>query len=86
MRDGSRFDRLSGESGRGITQDLQGRLVKCRREPSRLESRPGQHLYMLQPSSKRRGLRQCLPRIVGDDAPFLRTPMRLKTVTAGAAR
>jgi len=82
----SRFDRLSGESGRGIAQDMQGRLVKCRREPPCLESRPGQHLYMLQPYSKRRGLRQCLPRIVGDDAPFLRSPIMLKTVTAGAAR
>jgi hypothetical protein len=86
MRFDSRFDRLSGEPSRGIAQDLQGRLVKCRREPSRLESRAGQSIYVLQPCGKRHGLRQCLPRIVGDDAAFLRSPIVLETVTAGAAR
>src|SRR5438876_10222137 len=78
-----RLDGLSRESGRGLAQEMQGGLVKPREAPP-LEIRAGQRLYALQPCGKRRCLRQCLHRIVGDDAMFLGTPMVLKTVIAGA--
>ena len=80
-----RLDGLSRESGRGLAQEMQGGLVKPREAPP-LEIRAGQRLYALQPCGKRRGLRQCLHRIVGDDTAFLQESPVLETVIAGTAR
>jgi len=80
-----RLDGLSRESGRGMTQEMQGGLVKPR-EALPLEIRAGQSLYALQPCGKRCCLRQRLHCIIGDNAAFLKAPMVLETVIAGAAR
>ena len=79
-----RLDGIPRECGRGMAQELQGRLVKQRQAPP-LEICAGQRLYVLQPYGKRCCLRQRLHRIVGDDATFLRAPMGLETVIAGTA-
>ena len=78
------LDGLSGEAARGMTQELQGGQVKSREAPL-LEICAGQRLYALQPCGKRGCLRQRLHGIVGDNATFLRAPMVLEPVIAGAA-
>jgi hypothetical protein len=67
-----------------MAQELEGGLIKPREAPP-LEIRPGQRLYTLQPCGKRRGLRQRLPRIIRDNAAFLRAPSMLKVIIAGTA-
>ena len=78
------LDGLSRESARGMAQELEGGLVKPREAPP-LEICTGQRLYALQPRGKRRGLRQCLPRIIRDNTAFLRVPRMLKVIIAGTA-
>jgi hypothetical protein len=78
------LDRLSGQSARGMTQQLEGGLVKPR-EALRVDICTDQGLYALQPRGKRRGWRQRSRRIERDHPAFSRTPGMLEAVIAGAA-
>jgi hypothetical protein len=78
-------NRSTGESGRGVAQDLQGRLVKPWKAIF-AEISPGHCLYMLQPGSHCRCLRQGSHSVVRNDPMFMVAAMILKMVIAGSAR